>query len=91
MPPTVRLDRTKAAVPLLVTVKVTGLAAILTTDDKVKLLLLMANAGAVVAGPESATAIGLLVGVGSVPVPASVMSALALLVLLARASAGVNE
>ena len=79
--------------PLFVTVTVTGAAAMLTTEDRVRLLLLRATDGAVVAGPDKATLIGLLVGAGSGPgpVPDKVMTALAVRVLLLSASAGVKE
>ena len=49
------------------TVMVTGEAAMLTTEDRFSVLLLMAKAGAVTASPVSVTVKGLFVGVGSGP------------------------
>lgn len=74
---------------MFVTVSVTGEAAMLTTEASVRLVLLMANEAAVVAGPERATARA--GGVGSVPDGVKLMLALALRVLFVSARAGVNE
>lgn len=90
-PLTPMVVRPSVAVPLLVMVRVAGEESMLTTDTRFRVELLMAKDGAVVAGPESATAIGLLVGSGSVPVAAGkLMSALAVRVLLDSAKAGLN-